>query len=339
MKHMLKLYVTPDSNNNGHNTFSTITAAIARVPKDNNDPVTIDIAPGIYHEKVTLDRPYIHLIGTSADECIITYGDYARDLMPDGSKRGTFRSYTFLLDADHVVLENLTIRNSSFPRSKAGQAVALYADGDHILIRSCRLESYQDTLFTGPLPPAPMQIGGFTGPKEFADRRVGRQYYKDCYICGDVDFIFGSAIAYFENCEIASVFSEELPPGPDGATPVYGYATAASTPQDSPYGYVFDRCRFTSTCPRGSVYLGRPWRDYAQTILLNCYLGEHIHPEGFHDWNKPDARKTCYYAEYNSTGPGADNGRGERAAFVHSLSDEEALLYTKDKVLAHFPIP
>lgn len=333
---MLKLTVAPNSNDTNQNTFHTISEAISHVPKNNTETVTIAVAPGVYHEKITLDRPYIHLVGSSADECIITYGDYARDLMPDGSKRGTFRSYTFLLDADHVTLENLTIRNSSFPRSKAGQAVALYADGDNLQIKSCRLESYQDTLFTGPLPPAPMQIGGFTGPKEFAERRVGRQYYKDCYICGDVDFIFGSAIAYFETCEIASVYSEELALPSDGSTPIYGYATAASTPEGSPYGYVFDRCRFTSTCPKQSVYLGRPWRDYAQTVLLNCDLGEHIHPEGFHDWNKPEARQTCLYAEYKSTGSGADNGQNRRADFVRSLSDEEALRYTKDKVLPNF---
>lgn len=331
---MLKLTVAPNGNPAAENTFSTITQAIAQIPKDNDEPVVIEIAPGTYEEKITLDRSRVHLIGTSAAECVITYGDYARDLMPDGSKRGTFRSYTFLLDADHVTLENLTIRNSAFPRSKAGQAVALYADGDDLCIRSCRLESYQDTLFTGPLPPAPMQIGGFTGPKEFAERRVGHHYYKDCYICGDVDFIFGSAIAYFENCEIASIFSEELPAEPDGSTPVYGYATAASTPEGSPYGYVFDHCRFTSTCPEASVYLGRPWRDYAQTVLINCELGGHIRPEGFHDWNKPNARETVFYAEYGSTGPGAAPNR--RADFVHILSAEEALLYTKARVLPNF---
>lgn len=332
---MLTLTVAPNGGSAAPNTFSTITEAIAHIPGDNQDPVTIAVQPGVYEEKITLDRSNVRLIGSSADECVITYGDYARDLMPDGSKRGTFRSYTFLLDADHVTLENLTIRNSAFPRSKAGQAVALYADGDNLCIRSCRLESYQDTLFTGPLPPAPMQIGGFTGPKEFAERRVGHHYYRDCYICGDVDFIFGSAIAYFENCEIASVFSEELPAEPDGSAPVYGYATAASTPEGSPYGYVFDRCRFTSTCPKASVYLGRPWRDYAQTVLINCELGAHIRPEGFHDWNKPKARETVFYAEYGSTGPGAADPSG-RADFVRALSDEERSRYTRDRVLPNF---
>ena len=329
---MLKLTVAPNGNPAAENTFSTITQAIAQIPKDNDEPVVIEIAPGTYEEKITLDRSRVHLVGTSAAECVITYGDYARDLMPDGSKRGTFRSYTFLLDADHVTLENLTIRNSAFPRSKAGQAVALYADGDDLCIRSCRLESYQDTLFTGPLPPAPMQIGGFTGPKEFAERRIGHHYYKDCYICGDVDFIFGSAIAYFENCEIASIFSEELPAEPDGSTPVYGYATAASTPKGSPYGYVFDHCRFTSTCPEASVYLGRPWRDYAQTVLINCELGGHIRPEGFHDWNKPESHDTVFYGEYNCTGAGAATDR--RASFVRALTAAEAASFTLETVFA-----
>ncbi len=336
---MLKMTVSHDMKPDCRQTFASITDALSRIPKENNEPVLVTVMPGTYYEKITIDRPHVRLVGSSAKDCIITYDDYANDSMPDGSKRGTFRSYTLFVDADDIVLENLTIHNSSAPRSKAGQAIALYADGDILTVKACRLESFQDTLFTGPLPPNPIKPGGFVGPKEFAKRRVGRQYYKDCYICGDVDFIFGSAVAYFETCEIASVFSEKLPPAKDGSTPTYGYATAASTPAGSPYGYVFDECRFTSTCPKESVYLGRPWRDYAQTVLLNCFLDEHIRPEGFHDWNKPEARTNCLYAEYKSYGPGADNGRNARADFVKVLSDEEALRYTRDKVLGDFAIP
>lgn len=331
---MLHLSVSPKQCNVKENVFPTITDALSHIPDKTDEPVTIQVMPGVYYEKVTINHPNVRLLGTSAADCIVTYDDFANDIMPDGSKRGTFRSYTMFVDADSVTLENLTIRNSSFPRSKAGQAIALYADGDRLCVKSCRMESYQDTLFTGPLPPAPLKPGGFTGPKEFAERRTQRQYYKDCYICGDIDFIFGSAIAYFDTCEIASVFSEELPPAKDGNAPTYGYATAASTPEGSPYGYVFDKCRFTSTCPRHSVYLGRPWRDYAQTVLIDCCLGEHIRPEGFHDWNKPAARTGCLYAEYNSFGPGADNGA--RADFVRILSKEEARRYTKELVLGEW---
>lgn len=316
----------------GENCFTTVGEAIAALPADKAIPVTIRISPGIYHEKLELSRPHVTLLGEDAEQTVLTFDDCATQIMPDGSKRGTFRSYTLFLNANDISLENLTIRNAAFPRSKAGQALALYADGDCIRVKNCRLESYQDTLFTGPLPPAPLSPGGFTGPKEFDERIVGRQLYQNCYICGDIDFIFGSAVAYFENCEIASVYSEELPLGEDGKTPVYGYATAASTPEGYPYGYVFEHCNFTGTCPKHSVYLGRPWRNFAKTVLINCHLGSHIRPEGFHDWNKKEAQDTILYAEYQSTGPGAASHL--RAPFVKQLSDREALLYTKENVLS-----
>lgn len=316
----------------GDNCFSTVNEAISALPSDTDTPVTILIKPGTYHEKIELSRPNTILLGEDAETTVITYDDYANQIMPDGSKRGTFRSYTLFLNADDITLENLTVRNAAFPRSKAGQALALYADGDRILVKNCRLKSYQDTLFTGPLPPAPLSPGGFTGPKEFDERIVGRQLYQNCYICGDIDFIFGSAIAYFENCEIASVYSEELPLDKDGNTPVYGYGTAASTPEGYPYGYVFKHCDFTSTCPDRSVYLGRPWRNFAKTVLLNCNLGPHIRPEGFHDWNKKEAHDTILYAEYQSTGEGAASD--QRAPFVKQLSEVEALFYSKEKVLS-----
>lgn len=328
---MINLYVSKTNADKNH--FCSLSEAIASIPADTGEPVTVFLEAGIYHEKVTIQRPFITLIGESAETTIITYDDCAKQLMPDGSRKGTFRSYTMFLDSHNITLTNLTVRNASFPRSRAGQAIALYADGDRILVKNCRLESYQDTLFTGPLPPAPLSPGGFTGPKEFARRIVGRQCYEDCYICGDVDFIFGSATAYFERCEIASVASEVLAPDSEGNTAVYGYATAASTPEGYPYGYVFHNCRFTGTVPDRSVYLGRPWRDYARTVLLSCYLGPHIRPEGFHDWNKPDARENCFYAEYQSYGPGAAETPSCRAPYVHQLTAAKAAYYTKEKVL------
>lgn len=319
---------TPDS----ENCFKTILNALSRIPENNSEPVTILIKPGIYHEKLEISHPYVTLAGEDAKNTVISYDDCATQLMPDGSKRGTFRSYTLFLNSHDITLSNLTIRNESFPRSQAGQALALYADGDRILVKDCRLESYQDTLFTGPLPPTALSPGGFTGPKEFDERIVGRQYYKNCYICGDIDFIFGSATAYFENCEIASVYSEKLSPDKDGNPPVYGYATASSTPEGYPYGYVFHECSFTGTCPDKSVYLGRPWRNFAKTVLINCRLGAHIREEGFHDWNKPEAHETILYAEYNSTGPGASPGK--RASFVKQLTAAESSAYTKEAVLS-----
>lgn len=318
------------------NCFPTVNDAISALPSNADTPVTILIKPGIYHEKIELSRPNTILLGEDAACTTLTFDDCANQIMPDGTKRGTFRSYTLFLNADNITLENLTIQNAAFPRSKAGQALALYADGDRILVKNCRLLSYQDTLFTGPLPPNPLSPGGFTGPKEFDERIVGRQLYQNCYICGDIDFIFGSATAFFENCEIASIYSEELPLDKNGNTPVYGYATAASTPEGYPYGYIFEHCNFTSTCPDHSVYLGRPWRNFAKTVLIHCHLDSHIRQEGFHDWNKQEAHDTILYAEYQSTGEGAASD--QRASFVKQLTDEEALFYSKDKVLGDWNV-
>lgn len=326
------IFLTVSKTRRGKNCFPTLSEALASLVPDGAEPATIMLEAGEYREKVTVSRPYVTLCGSSPQDTVLSFGDYAYQTMGDGSRRGTFRSYTLFLDSHDITLENLTVRNTAAPRSRVGQAIALYADGDRIMVNNCRLEGFQDTLFTGPLPPTPLLPGGFTGPKEFAERIAGRQYYKNCYICGDIDFIFGSAAAYFENCEIASVFSGI--PGPDdgGHPNVCGYVAAASTPKGHPYGYVFHKCRFTGNCPAESVYLGRPWRNFARTVLIDCFLGGHIRREGFDDWDKPEAHDTVFYAEYRSAGPGASPGA--RAPFVRQLTDREAEDYRKDTVLS-----
>ncbi|MBR6151915.1 MAG: pectin methylesterase [Lachnospiraceae bacterium] len=302
--------------------FERITEALLAV-QNGTEEVVIDLEPGIYREKVEIRRSHVTLRGMGApEETVIEFGDYAKASMPDGTLRQTFRSYVMLLDGDHLTLENLTVRNTAFPRKDVGQALALYADGDQLLVKNCHLESYQDTLFTGPLPPAPMTPGSFVGPKEFAERKLGKQRYENCVISGDVDFIFGSAQALFSNCEIVSrngmTDADQAPK--DG---ILGYVTAASTPEGSPVGYVFVDCKFTSdNCPPRSVYLGRPWRNFAKTILIRCELGKHIHPEGFHDWGKTESHETIDYGECQCFGEGADDGR--RAIFVRRVGEKEA---------------
>ncbi len=309
----------------------SITKAVHSVPADHTGGIVIHIAPGIYYEKVTIDRPFLTLIGDTPENTVITYDDYANALMPDGSRRGTFRSYTMLIDAHDVCLKNLTVENSSAPRSLAGQAIALYADGDRLIFDNCQFRSFQDTLFTGPLPEKEYQPGGFVGPKEFSPRINGRHFYHHCLIAGDIDFIFGSATAYFEDCDIRSVHSEELPPDENGTTPVYGYVTAASTPPGQTFGYVFHNCRLTSDCPEKSVYLGRPWRDYAKTVFLSCRMDAHIKPEGFHDWDKIHARDLFFYGENNNYGEGGASAG--RVPFVRMLSKVQADAYTLNNVL------
>lgn len=298
---------------------------------DAAQPVEILVGAGIYKEKLSLEKDFVTIIGEGAEKTIITYDDYALFLMEDGIKRGTFRSYTMYVHGDGFAAKNLTIANTAGYGAKVGQAVALYADGARMKFENCRLLSRQDTLFTAPLPPTVIEWGGFRGPREHAPRDNGVHYYKNCYIEGDVDFIFGGATAYFEECRIHSL---------DRGQEVNGYVTAASTPEGREYGYVFERCRFTSDCAPETVYLGRPWRSFAKTVILRSELGPHIKREGWHDWNKEDARESCFYAEFENFGPGASVQRREngekkgRAFWSYELTAEEAEAYTKDKVLS-----
>lgn len=321
------LTVSPETSASG--AFHSISDAIDSIPSANRTPVCIEIAPGFYHEKIILDKPYVTLagMGQSPDQTVISYDDFAYDLMADGSKRGTFRSYTLFVHASDVTLRNLTVENASGDSPTHGQAIALYAECDRFTVDSCRLFGHQDTLFTGPLPPKEIEPNGFVGPTQFAPRINGRQYYHNCYICGDIDFIFGSATAYFEHCTLESL--RRSTPATYNADVPEGYVTAASTPEGQKYGYIFFKCNFVSKdCPPKSVYLGRPWRNYAKTVLIDCALGGHIHPAGFHDWDKTQAHETLYYAEHTHT------PFSHRAAFVQALSDAETACYTRECVLS-----
>lgn len=328
-------YVSKNENGHFPNDYRTIAEAIKSVPVDNNDLVTIFIRKGVYREKLIVDRPYICFEGEDRDETIITYDDYALMMMEDGIKRGTFRTPTVFINTHDFSARNITFRNTAGFGNIVGQALALYVDGDRIVFDNCSLLGSQDTLFTAPLPPTPHEAGGFTGPKEFAPRINGRHYYHNCYIRGDVDFIFGSATAYFDSCEIFSQKNDDLPPAEhEEDQKIYGYVTAASTAKDQEYGYVFNQCKLTSNCPKKSVYLGRPWRNYAKTIYMNCELGEHICDAGWHDWNKKEAHDTILYAEYKNTGAGAQAiAKCKRATFSKQLTDEQALQYSKERVL------
>jgi pectinesterase len=178
-----------------------------------------------------------------------------------------------------------------------GQAVAVWVDGDKAAFVNCRFLGFQDTLYT---------FG-----------RGSRQFYKGCYIEGTVDFIFGSSTAWFEDCDI---FCKRG-----------GYVTAASTPDTARFGYVFSHCRIGGDAPAGSFGLGRPWRPYAKTVFLHCELGAMIRPEGWDPWDKESNKKTAYYAEYQSSGPGA--APNKRVPWSHQLTEAEAQAYTRDNVL------
>ena len=227
---------------------------------------------------------------------------YAREEMSSGDTRGTFRSYTVLVDGNNIVFKNCVFENTAGLGKDVGQAIALYLDGDGITLEGCILKGHQDTLFLAPLPDKEIIPGGFTGPKQFTERTRRIFHFKNCIIEGGVDFIFGGATAYFDNCEFIN--NEE------------GYVFAPSTPADVDVGFVCRKCKFTAkdNVEKESCYIARPWRNHGYVRIENCYLGEHINPRGFDDWGKAEAHETVRFYEFDSYGPGA---KGERPSYVN----------------------
>ncbi|MBT2292177.1 pectin esterase [Paenibacillus albidus] len=270
--------------------FSSLQAALDSIPQEYKEVVTIRIKPGIYEEKITVKQgtPPVLLLGEDTNSTIITWSDNAHTLGPDGEPLGTFKSGTLNVFAEHFTAENLTIRNASGPGT--GQAVAAFVDAGHAVFRRVHLLGDQDTLYTG----------------------QGKQYYNECYIEGDVDYIFGAATALFERCRLHNKRSR-------------GYITAASTPENAPFGYVFLDCEITSGEGVSEVYLGRPWRPYAHVAFIRTVMDSSIIGEGWHNWGQPDREKTSRYEEYGSSGPGANPEA--RAVWSRQLIPQEAALY------------
>lgn len=311
----------------GSGDFRTIQAAIDAIPPGREAPTIIWIKSGVYHEKVRIEQPMVHLIGEDPLQTILTYDDHARKIMPNGDTMHTFNSYTFYVGGSDFTAENLTFANSSGSGFIHGQAVAAYVDADRAIFRNCRFLGYQDTLFNGPLPnDPPARFLNLCHPVLNFGKAVPpyvRQYFEDCYLEGDVDYIFGSATAVFNRCELSTN---------DRQMPVNGYIVAASTYPDQPFGYVFIDCKLGGPAAPNTVYLGRPWRNYAKTAFIHCYMGEQIINEGWHNWNKPDAEQTVCYIEYANYGPGAASPK--RVKWAKTLTDDEAKAYTIENILS-----
>ncbi len=255
-------------------------AVIDALPRDGSDAV-IRLAEGIYREKIVIDRPRTALEGQGADRTRIVWDDAAKTILGDGLKRGTFRTATLRTDGEAIALRGLTVENSAAPVEEAGQAIALYADGDGFVCEDCALVGRQDTLFTAPLPEKEFEPGGFRGPKEHAPRTPQRHRYLRCRIEGCVDFIFGGATALFESCDIVARDGRA-----NRSAPPTLWVAAPSTPVTESVGYVFHRCRFTAEAalPRGCVYIARPWRTGARLALIGCELDNAYHPARFDAW-------------------------------------------------------
>ena len=277
----------------GTGDFKTVQAAFDFIPTNNKSPLIIFVRQGIYKEKLHLDsgKHFITLKGEDENRTILVFDDHSGKRTASGEIINTYTSASFVIRGNDFRAENITFQNNA--GFNAGQAVALQVIGDRCVFIACRMLGFQDTLFT--------------------TAENSRQLYKNCYIEGTTDFIFGASTALFEGCHIHSKKNSHV--------------TAASTPQLHAYGYVFKNCRLTADTGINFVTLGRPWRPYASVTYIRCYLGDHIIPAGWDNWRNPENEKTARYAEYRNYGPGAKPEA--RVSWSKQLTRKEANQITR----------
>ena len=251
----------------------------------------IFVKQGIYFEKLKIkfySEFSLKIIGEDKENTIISFNDFARKIHNDGLEYNTFRTSTLMLLGENITLENLTIENTCGCGKKFGQGVALYITGNNVNVNNCILKAHQDTLFLGPLPLDLIErYQNFLQDDELIYPKDHTVFINNTYIEGDVDFIFGGAIAYFNECTICSLERE-------------GFVFAPSTEKFEEKGFVVKNSKFVSTNNTPHVYLARPWRDYGMVELHNCTMDNHIYDTGFDKWNDTSRDKTCRFFEDNS---------------------------------------
>ena len=281
----------------GSGDFFTVQEAINAVPNfRKNVRTSILIRPGQYKETVIVPACKINVALYGQTGAVITGDGYASKPNGLGETMSTSGSSTMYIYAPDFYAEGLTIANTA---GRVGQAVACFIEADRAHFKGCRFLGNQDTLYN---------YG-----------KGMRNYFEECYVEGTVDFIFGWSACVFRDCEIHSVGS--------------GYLTAPATDQGQDYGYVFWNCHITADEGVTGVYLSRPWRPYAQAIYINCNMGGHILPVGWHNWGKTSNEATVTYAEYGSTGAGAAQAK-DRASFGQQLKKADLAHYDPETVLA-----
>lgn len=268
----------------GSGDFTRLQDAINACKSFPYQRIVIHLKNGIYKEKVHVYawNTQISIQGESKEQTIITFDDNFNEV--NLGRNSTFHTSTVLVEGNDFIAKNLTIQNTS---GSVGQAISLTVNADRCYFENCNILGFQDTLYlTGE---------GFI------------QYFKNCFIEGSTDFIFGEATVLFENCIINSKADS--------------YITAASTPQHQPYGFVFKNCKLTADSAVSKVFLGRLWRQYAKTVFIQCEMGNHIVAEGWHNWNNPEAEQTTYYAEYQCSGLGYQPQK--RVKWSHQLTKSQ----------------
>jgi pectin methylesterase-like acyl-CoA thioesterase len=289
----------------GSGQYATIQAAINAAPTNRTTPYIIYIKNGKYVEKVNIpsNKPNIQLIGESAANTIISWDSYSGKV-ENGVIIGTSTSATLTVNSNDFFMMNIMVENSSGYVGDGPQALALYIVGDRAGFKNCRFISGQDTVWHN------------------GDGK--RHYFKDCYIDGNTDFVFGSSIALFENC---TIFPRDRIDGSAG-----GYITAANTPAGQTYGEVFRDSRITKNRGVTNYTMGRPWQNdqgkESKTVFLNTTMASSIVPAGWSVWDANTRPALITYAEYKSRKWDGDLvDVSQRVSWSKQLSDNEAAAY------------
>lgn len=281
-------------------TYRTLTEAVEALPADGG---TIELAPGEYREKVTIAKPNVRLIGKgdSPKDVVIVWSDGAV------TAGGTFKSFTINVSGDGFKAKNLTIQNDYHLNDpRPSQAVALAITADRAVLEKVRLLGAQDTLYAASKKDKP-----------------SRQYFKNCYIEGHVDFIFGDAKAFFDRCHIHGIAHQ---------TVMITAQSKVRPDQDS--AYVFDRTLITANKDAKEIWFGRAWRPYATVIFMRSRIEAPLQPAGWREWTpgKTETLKTATFAEYASTGPGASPHTREPRS--KQLNADQAKAWSRGAFLA-----
>lgn len=278
----------------GSGDYKTVQEAFDAVPKLKSERSVIFVKNGIYKQVITLetDKNNVTLIGEDVDKVVLTYDNYSSKINPVTNKGyGTSGSSSCFIMANGFYAKNITFENSSGP---VGQALAISIQGDKAVFNNCKFLGFQDTLYG-------------------AD---ARQYFKDCYIEGSTDFIFGSSTAFFDNCKLYTKGGSAI--------------TAASTKEYVNFGYVFNNCKISGSGTHITT-LGRPWRPYAAVAFINAEMSDAIKPAGWDNWRKTENESTARYSEFNSSGVGAYSN--ERVNWMKYLTADQVKQYTVENVL------
>jgi pectinesterase len=278
----------------GSGDFNSIQDAVDSVVEHDSDGFVVLIKPGFYNQRVLIpkSRPLVILRGLDPFKTTISFNLNHEMLKPDGSDKYRSDCATLIAECPDLILENLTIENTFGPHP---QALAAKLVTERAIAVNCRFLGGQDTLMAN----------------------SGRQFYLNCYIEGGTDFIYGYSQAVFDNCVIHSKESSHI-------------TAHAATEPNLPTGFVFYNCRVT-TADGTMTDLGRPWRPYAKVVYYDCWLDKGIKPAGWDNWRDPNREKTAFFAEFNSSGPGANPA--SRVKWSRQLTDADAQKFLPENFL------